>query len=111
MGGTMKGKLILFSVILLFLLIIIGTAVIRINDWFETHRFQFNQPIIVTLQKPVEIKERKVEAQEIVRIIETIPAPEDLETEPEKLIYKYFGIEHYRMAIAVSRCEGLNHPA
>ena len=34
-----------------------------------------------------------------------------METEPEKLIYKYFGIEHYRMAIAVSRCEGLNHPA
>ena len=107
----MKVKLIIFSVVLLFLFIIIGIAVIRINDWFETHRFQFNQPVIVTLQKPVEIKEREVEAQEIVRIIETIPAPEDLETEPEKLIYKYFGIEHYRMAIAVSRCEGLNHPA
>ena len=59
----MKVKLIIFSVVLLFLFIIIGIAVIRINDWFETHRFQFNQPVIVTLQKPVEIKEREVEAQ------------------------------------------------
>ena len=43
--------------------------------------------------------------------MEQIPAPEDLKEEPEKLIYKYFGIEHYRMGIAVSRCEGMNHPA
>ena len=51
------------------------------------------------------------ETQEIVTILETIPAPEDFSSDPEKLIYEYFGIEHYRMAIAVSRCEGLNHPA
>ena len=87
-------------------------AILRwVNAWFVHRELIFNKPITITLKSPIEIKEREVATQEIVRIIETIPAPEDLETEPEKLIYKYFGLEHYRMAIAVSKCEGLNHPA
>ena len=65
----------------------------------------------VQLKEPVTINKREVATREIVRIMESIPAPTDLKTAPEKLIYKYFGLEHYRMAIAVSQCEGLNHPA
>ena len=86
-------------------------SVKRVNEWFTSHELVFNQVVNLELKRPIEIKDREVATQEIIRIIETIPAPEDLETEPEKLIYKYFGLEHYRMAIAVSKCEGLNHPA
>jgi hypothetical protein len=82
-----------------------------INSWYDTHYLQFNRVFEITIRPPIEIKDREVKSQEIVTIIESIPAPEDLKTDPEKLIYEYFGIEHYRMAIAVSRCEGLNHPA
>lgn len=82
-----------------------------ISGWFDSNTIVFNKPIQVEFKPLAEIKERNVESAEIIKIIETIPAPEDLESEPEKLIYKYFGIEHYRMAIAVSKCEGLNHPA
>ena len=71
----------------------------------------FNKPVEINFQAPIQIREREIATKEIIKIIEQIPAPEDLTSEPEKLIYKYFGIEHYRMAIATSRCEGLNHPA
>lgn len=97
--------------------IVIGAACITyqaikaVNDWFSKNEFVFNKPVQVTLKAPVEIKEREIATKEIITIMEQIPAPEDLQTDPEKLIYKVFGIEHYRMAIAVSRCEGLNHPA
>ena len=95
-------------ILIVALLMALGRAV---NAWFDTHTLQFNKMIQVQLQKPVEVKNREVQTQEIVKIIESIPNPEDLKSEPEQLIYKYFGIEQYRMAIAVSRCEGLNHPA
>lgn len=98
----------------LVLLTGIGFGLIRIvNDWFSTHEFVFNRAITIKFQPPIQIKERVIPSQEsvLVKIIETIPAPEDLQSDPEKLIHKYFGIEHYRMAIAVSKCEGLNHPA
>jgi len=106
-----KFKLFLFITALL-LVIYAGYQLLRIiNGWFETHAFQFNPPVVVTFNPPIEIVERKIEGEKIISLIEAIPNPEDLETDPEKLIYKYFGIENYKMAIAVSRCEGLNHPA
>lgn len=82
-----------------------------ISSWFDGHEIKFNQVFNLQVQSPITIKERDIKTKEIVTILEKIPAPEDLTSDPEKLIYKYFGIEHYRMAIAVSRCEGLNHPA
>jgi hypothetical protein len=100
--------LIGFAIVLLglFLAILMG-----VNAWYEHSEFVFKKPIEVTLNKPISVKKKEVKMAQIVKITETIPAPEDLETEPEKLIYDYFGLEHYRMAIAVSKCEGLNHPA
>jgi hypothetical protein len=105
----LKAYSILFLIVLI--LIGIGIAVVKINDFFNKNYLQFNQVIAVKVQVPVEIKGREVPTKEIIRIIESIPAPQDLTSDPEKLIYKYFGIENYRMAIAVSKCEGLNHPA
>ena len=90
---------------------LIFTSIFLINQWFESHRLLFHSPIEIALFQPVRIEERKAETMQLITIIEKIPNPEDLTTDPEKLIYKYFGIEQYRMAIAVSRCEGLNHPA
>jgi hypothetical protein len=100
--------------ILCVLLLVIGFifALVRsVAMWFDGHQVRFNQVVQVQTQWPITIVNREVVTKEIVTILEKIPAPEDLTSEPEKLIYKYFGIEHYRMAIAVSRCEGLNHPA
>ena len=106
-----KFKLFLFITALL-LVIYAGYQLLRIvNGWFEIHTFEFHPPVVVTFNPPIEIVERKIEGEKIISLIEAIPNPEDLETDPEKLIYKYFGIENYKMAIAVSRCEGLNHPA
>jgi hypothetical protein len=95
---------------IILILAICYSIFIQVNEWFNDHTIQFNKVLSVTLKKPFEIKDRETPTKEIVKIIESIPAPEDLETEPEKIIFRYFGLEHYRMAIAVSRCEGLNHP-
>lgn len=81
-----------------------------VDAWFETHDLHFNQVIKLELKRPIEVRDKEVASVEIIRILESVPAPEDLETDPEKYIYRVFGIEHYRMAIAVSECEGLNHP-
>ena len=108
----------IWVVVIGFVLLLIASGINelwkRADKFYEKHYFQRNKIVEIKFSKPIEIKDRenpKVEATEIVKIIETIPNPEDLKTEPEKLIYKYFGLEHYRMAIAVSKCEGLNHPA
>ena len=106
-------KLKLFIILFVALLVVAGANALwlEVDEFYSKYYFQRNRMVEVILRKPIEIKERETETREIVKIIEAIPNPEDLKTEPEQLIYKYFGIEHYRMAIAVSRCEGLNHPA
>ena len=109
-------KIKLFLVLFVLLWIVVGINELwkGVDAFYNDYYFQRNRVITITLRKPIEIKKREpkvVENMKLIEIIETIPNPEDLKTEPEKLIYKYFGIEHYRMAIAVSKCEGLNHPA
>ena len=103
----------LFFVLIFLLLLVAGINELwlRVDAFYAKYYFQRNRMVEVILKPPVEIKERQTEMIEIVKIIEAIPNPEDLKTEPEQLIYKYFGIENYKMAIAVSKCEGLNHPA
>lgn len=106
-----KLKWIFIVLLILFLFVMGYILIVKVNSFFDGHYIQSNKVIDLELKWPLEIKEREVETKELVKIIESIPAPDDLETDPEKLIYKYFGIEHYRMAIAVSKCEGLDHPA
>lgn len=76
-----------------------------INDWYATHTLQFNKMVEVKFQKPLEIKERVVETKEIVKVINEVKEPQDLETDAEKYIYEKFGIENYKVAIAVARAE------
>lgn len=108
---NLKVKIGIILIILILIVAGINEVWKAVDRFYNTYYFQRNKVVEVKFNKPIEIKKREVEAKQIVEIIETIPNPEDLRTEPEQLIYKYFGIEHYRMAIAVSRCEGLNHPA
>jgi hypothetical protein len=91
----------------------LGYSILKgVNEWFDTHELVFNKIVQVEFNRPVEIKDRKVATGEIIRIIETVPAPEDLETDIEHYIYEVFGIEHYRMAIATFKCEsGLREEA
>lgn len=98
-------------------LLIVGAgltyAVLKgVSRWFDTHTITFNKVVTVVFKKPIEIKNREVQTQEIVRIIETIPAPEDLETDIEKYVYEVFGIENYRLALAIFKSEsGLREDA
>jgi len=116
LGFTKKKKRKLRAAILrlaVLLLAVCGLslyAIFKINQWFHAHEIVFSRPLEVKVVAPIQIVERKPEIREIVYNFEAIPEPEDLETEPEKLIYEYFGREHYRMAVAVANCEGLNHP-
>jgi len=103
---------ILAGILVLILIVGLLNALLRgVNTWFAHNELVWNKVLQMQLRWPIEIKTREVATKEIITILEQIPAPEDLTSEPEQLIYKYFGVEHYRMAIAVSRCEGLNHPA
>lgn len=112
-GWKVKLTVILF----VLLLVVAGVNTIwqKINAfYYQGYYFQWNQVVTVIFKKPIEIKKKEpivVENTKLTEILATVPNPEDLKSEPEKLIYKYFGIEQYRMAIAVSKCEGLNHPA
>ena len=76
-----------------------------INAWFGSHELIFNKVVNLELKRPIEIRDREIETREIVKIIETIPAPEDLQTDIEKYVYAVFGIENYRLALAIFKSE------
>lgn len=98
-------------------LLIVGAgityAILRgINTWFDKNELVFNKPVTITLKRPIEIKEREIEVKEIVKVIGEIPNPKDLETDVEKYIYEVFGIENYKIAIAIAKSEsGLREDA
>ena len=110
-----KNRTLKITAITIFLILLLVASFYfvlkQVNNFFNSYSITFNQVLKVQFKEPMTFNKRKVATKEIVKIIESIPAPQDLKTDPEKLIYKYFGLEHYKMAIAVSQCEGLNHPA
>lgn len=107
-----KEKIIAISGSIVILAGILYAGLMGVNRWFDTHEFQFNKPVTVTLQRPIEIKEREIEVKQIVQVINEIPHPEDLETDTEKYIYEVFGIEDYKIALAIARAEsGLREDA
>lgn len=102
--GTKTKVAVLLSFIL-FASLGVAAGLKAVNSWFNGHYFKFNKVLEVKVNKPMEIKKREVEAKEIVKIIEAIPNPQDLETDYEKKIYELWGIENYRIAIAVAKAE------
>lgn len=93
-------KAILATIILLITLVFIGVKLA--NDWFSTHFFQFNQPIMVALNTPVEIKKR--EPQIIEKKI-LLDYPDEIKTPIEKYICDKFGTYECKTALAVSSAE------
>ena len=77
----------------------------RVNTWYDGHQLVFNRPVSVIFKKPIEVKERQIEIKQIVEVINEIPNPVDLHTDAEKYIYEKFGIEDYKVAIAVAKAE------
>lgn len=76
-----------------------------VNDWFDTYTLSFNRIIEIQFNEPIEVKKREIPATEIIEVVEKIPEPQDLETDIEKKIYEVFGIENYKMAIAIAKAE------
>lgn len=84
----------------------------RVNAWYAGHELVFNKVVSIEFKKPIEIKKREVEIKQIVQVINEIPNPVDLKTDTEKYIYEIFGIENYKVAIAIARAEsGLREDA
>lgn len=75
------------------------------SSWYDTHEVKFNQAIQIKLQSPVSITQRQVQINQIVQVINEIPNPVDLKTDAEKYIYDVFGIENYKVAIAIAKAE------
>jgi len=105
--GHAKRNLIITGVLITLILILIGGFILvrKVNSFFDKHYIQFNKIVTVEVKKPMVIKDREVPTKEIVRVMEEIPSPVDLVTEPEKYIYEKFGIENYKIAIAIARAE------
>lgn len=100
-------KLRLFIILFTALLVIAGANALwlKIDGFYDKYYFKRNRMVEIILKQPIEIKEREIETKQIVEIIETIPNPEDLKSDAEKKIYKVFGIENYRVAIAIAHAE------
>lgn len=83
-----------------------------VNEWYASHELVFNKVVSITIRKPIEIKERQIPTKEIVKVVEQVPEPQDLQTDVEKYIYQVFGIEDYKVALAVAKSEsGLREDA
>ena len=97
------------------LIIIVGftwSVLMRLFAWNDSHVVIKQQVLSIKLQAPIRIEERRVETKEIIKVIQEIPNPVDLETDVEKYIYEVFGIENYKLAIAVAKAEsGLREDA
>jgi membrane-associated HD superfamily phosphohydrolase len=97
---------ILAGVAILILAVVLLTVILRgISSWYDKHEVKFNQVVQIEVQAPITIKSREVEVREIVKVINSIPNPVDLKTDTEKYIYQKFGIEDYKVAIAIARSE------
>ena len=107
-----KIKLLVIMFVVLFIIAGINEVWKAIDRFYDTYYFQRNKVIEVILRKPIEIKKREIEIKEIVKVISEIPNPVDLKTDTEKYIYEVFGIEDYKVAIAIAKSEsGLREDA
>jgi hypothetical protein len=83
-----------------------------VNEWFDKHELVFNQVLRVEVKAPIQIKDRQVQINQVVNVINQVPEPKDLNTDIEKYIYQVFGIENYKLAIAIFKAEsGLREDA
>lgn len=112
---TWKHKTIISFAVILFVILGIVGIIKAINDFFDKHYFEFNKPVTVNLEAPIQLKTReqkKAEVREVVKVIESIPEYEGLETDIERYICEKFGPYDCKVAISVARAEsGLREDA
>lgn len=95
------------AALVVILLITFGAykTIQAINNFFDKNTFVFKPVVEMQFNKPISIEQRKTTTTEIVNVVESVPEPKNLETDAEKYIYEKFGIENYKIAIAVGRAE------
>lgn len=100
-------------IFILFAFMAIGYyALMAADNWFNVNELVFNKPVTIVFKSPLEVKRREIGISEVIRVMETIPHPDDLETDTEKYIYEVFGIEDYKIALAIAKSEsGLREDA
>jgi len=101
---SLKVKLILILAFVLVLFGLLFQLIKEINGWYNTHYFQFNPVVQVKFNTPVEIKERKVSIQEVIKVINDSPLPSNL-TPIEKYICEKWGPYDCRTALALFKAE------
>lgn len=105
-------KLVVWLAISILVIGSVFALLMAISKWFDAHEIKFNQVFNLQIQAPVTIKDRQVEIRQIVQVVNQIPNPVDLKTDTEKYIYEKFGLENYKLAIAIARAEsGLREDA
>lgn len=98
-----KTKLIVILVLVVILLGLLLVLFKTINTWYDKHYFKFNQPVVITLNKPIEIKEREIKIQQIIeRMGYTLPT--NL-TPIETYICEKFGPLDCKLALAIAKAE------
>jgi hypothetical protein len=75
-----------------------------VSMWYDTHMIVFNKPIVISFNKPIEIKTREVARTELVKIVEQVPEYKDL-TDIEKYICDKWGVYDCKLAISIARSE------
>lgn len=106
---TKAVKLSIATVATTAVVIGLGTVVILVNGWFETHRLIFKSPVVVNFNKPITIEERKPEV-----IVEkfVLDYPDPINTPLEKYICEKWGPFDCKTALAVFTAEsGLREDA
>ena len=102
-------KCLIWAFLTLVLIVGLGTAVVLINGWFESHRLVIRSPVEVNLFKPlvVEKREPKVVVEKFV-----LDYPDEIDTSIEKYICEKWGPFDCKTALAVFSAEsGLKEDA
>lgn len=103
-----KDKIIFVFILIVVILILTASysTLIAVNNWFNGHQFQFNKPVVIQLNKPIEVIERKVTILELVQKRDSLPEPK---TDIEKYICEKWGVYDCKIALAVAKAEGLKY--
>jgi hypothetical protein len=99
-----KTKVIALLGILIIVCGLLYATFKAVSAWYDTHMIVFNKPIVISFNKPIEIKTREVARTELVRIVEQIPEYKDL-TDVEKYICDKWGVYDCKLAISIARSE------
>lgn len=89
-----------FFIICLVLGLLAGT--IGINNFFQTHYFKFSSPVKIGFFKPVELKIRE---PQIIKEIQILDYPDDIDTPIEQYICDKFGPYDCKVALAIAKAE------